>query len=261
MKRFLICILAVLMIVPSLSVGEDQDILVTEGRQAYDHVKVLGHNVLVGDNIIWIYFELRNVGNNPLVIDEDHSCVQFLDSAGNVYLEYYGTEFATTDPSITYTHLPVYPYKILPGERFFVIDSIYNLPDYNAKQADAYQQILKASDYRLNLKLINAYDPYSSFLPVTGSYKLVDVGYPALRLTYDVTNNTGKDIDGLVLLYISRDKNGNPALLGSDLMYSEYLSAGETKHYEHDIFDPDKLDFLIQHNFAIDNLEILVYGD
>lgn len=260
MRRFVICVLVLAMVFPVLSFA-DQDLILSASEQMYDNVKVLGSNCLVGNENIFIYYELQNVGKNQLQFDTDHSCIQFMDARGNVYFEYYGSVYPTTDPTLTYTYLPIFPWNVLPGQKFFIICPVYSGPGCKPTDAEAYQKILKASDYKLNLKLIPGdWGRTYANLPVKSKYEIVNVGYETIRLTLNITNDTGEKIDSVTIVYVIRDRNGKPVLISDEKLYSADIPAYSTKQIVYDTFSPFEYEFLKQYNFHIDNVEVLVYN-
>ena len=261
MKRFWMVMIAVLLLIPGLSLA-DQDILVTGSEQQYDNIRVLSRNCLYykEGNIIWLYYELYNAGRNNLILDTNHSSVEFLDSRGNVYFDYPGSRFKTTDPSVTYTYLPFYPYYVAPGQKFYLRDMIFYLPNDDPEEAEAFQKILKASDYRLKIKLIQAYDTdYPIPLPASSTFRMVNVGYPAIELTMNVTNNTGKMVKDLRVIHIVRDQKGSPVIMESDNVYDVNIPAGSTKKVVFNTFDFNNLEFLDKYDFQIRDVEVVVY--
>lgn len=260
MKQFILYVLVLVILFPSLSFA-DQDLIVSSSEQLYDNVKVLSSNCLVSDTNIFIYFELQNIGKNQLFFDTDHSCVQFLDSRGNIYFEYYGRVYPTTDPSLTYTYLPIFPWVVLPGQKFFVIEDLYYGKSCDPSELEASQEILKASDYNLKLKVIPG-DDWKTYpnLPVKAKYEeVVKNSYETIRLTLDITNDTENKLDSVDVVFIIRDKNGKPVLISNETVYSVDIPAYSTKHIVYDSFAFSKYEFLKQYNFIIDNVEVFVY--
>lgn len=249
MKRILICFFAILLLVPALS-SADEDILVTGSDQMYDNIEILGRSCLVSveDKEIWVYYELRNAGKNPIHIFDSKTKIQFTDSKGNVCCELGDCRFT--------------PNHVRPGQVFFLRNTVWGNSEYSFGKPVDYQNILQADDYKLNLELWSWVDYIDEKydIPIPCSVDSYDIDGNNLSYKVSLFNDTGEDLvkTQFIVSCVIRDKKGNPVYCETNYIDNENIAAGETKQFS---FSPYTvaIDFLLRHGFNIPGISCYAY--
>ena len=273
MKRCITLILVITILIPFAAIA-DQDILVSGSQQAYDNIEVLGSNILHHEaengNRIYIYYILKNTGNRPIAVDNNHCSILFYDNNGRQYYEYKGGYYGTTDPSVNYYYMGFWPYYIEPGQCFYLITTIWGNSD-KPTDKEAYQQICKAANYRLNITLVPWFDPNELYkythpnLSVSGKYKLHTEVYSSgknetmMELTMRITNNTSQFVEDAEVVCIIKDDNGNPVAMARKTYYDVNLGTHQSKEITEDYMFFEELDFLTKYDFDIKNVELVAF--